>query len=144
MLIKPAQPMSDQLVGIHGISNDMVSESPVFPQVAKLISFVLENKHVVAYNADFDIALLVHLYKKYNMAVPKFSGASCCMDRYSEWRGEWNESKGGVRWQKLPNLSGLPAHDALADCISTVRIMDLMAKGLDLAALSSDEISLDF
>jgi DNA polymerase III epsilon subunit-like protein len=144
MLIKPAQPMSDQLVGIHGISNDMVSESPVFPQVAKLISFVLENKHVVAYNADFDIALLVHLYKKYNMAVPKFSGASCCMDRYSEWRGEWNESKGGVRWQKLPNLSGLPAHDALAECISTVRIMDLMAKGLDLAALSSDEISLDF
>ncbi len=144
MLIKPAQPMSDQLVGIHGISNDMVSESPVFPQVAKLISFILEGKHVVAYNADFDIALLVHLYKKYNMAVPKFSGASCCMDRYSEWKGEWNESKGSVRWQKLPNLSGMPAHDALADCISTVRIMDLMAKGLDLAALSSDEISLDF
>jgi len=144
MLIKPAQPMSDQLVGIHGISNDMVSESPVFPQVAKLISFVLENKHVVAYNADFDIALLVHLYKKYNITVPKFSGASCCMDRYSEWKGEWNESKGGVRWQKLPNLSGLPAHDALADCISTVRIMELMAKSLDLAALSSDEISLDF
>lgn len=144
MLIKPAQPMSDQLVGIHGISNDMVSESPVFPQVAKLISFILENKHVVAYNADFDIALLVHLYKKYNMAVPKFSGASCCMDRYSEWKGEWNENKGGVRWQKLPNLSGLPAHDALADCISTVRIMELMAKGLDLAALSSEEISLDF
>jgi DNA polymerase III epsilon subunit-like protein len=144
MLIKPAQPMSDQLVGIHGISNDMVSESPVFPQVAKLISFILDGKHVVAYNADFDIALLVHLYKKYNMAVPKFSGASCCMDRYSEWKGEWNESKGSVRWQKLPNLSGMPAHDALADCISTVRIMDLMAKGLDLAALSSDEISLDF
>ncbi len=144
MLIKPAQPMSDQLVGIHGISNDMVSESPVFPQVAKLISFILDGKHVVAYNADFDIALLVHLYKKYNMAVPKFSGVSCCMDRYSEWKGEWNESKGSVRWQKLPNLSGMPAHDALADCISTVRIMDLMAKGLDLAALSSDEISLDF
>jgi DNA polymerase III epsilon subunit-like protein len=144
MLIKPAQPMSDQLVGIHGISNDMVSESPVFPQVAKLISFILDGKHVVAYNADFDIALLVHLYKKYNMAVPQFSGASCCMDRYSEWKGEWNESKGSVRWQKLPNLSGMPAHDALADCISTVRIMDLMAKGLDLAALSSDEISLDF
>ncbi len=144
MLIKPAQPMSDQLVGIHGISNDMVSESPVFPQVAKLISFILDGKHVVAYNADFDIALLVHLYKKYNMVVPKFSGASCCMDRYSEWKGEWNESKGSVRWQKLPNLSGMPAHDALADCISTVRIMDLMAKGLDLATLSSDEISLDF
>jgi hypothetical protein len=66
------------------------------------------------------------------------------MDRYSEWKGEWNESKGSVRWQKLPNLSGMPAHDALADCISTVRIMDLMAKGLDLATLSSDEISLDF
>lgn len=144
LLLKPAQPMRDELVAIHGISNEMVIDSPTFPQVSKIISFILEGKHVVAYNADFDIALLVHLYKKYDIPTPKFSGASCCMDRYSEWIGEWNANKGGVRWQKLPNLSGMPAHDALSDCVSTLRVMELMASGRAMSDLNSEEISLNF
>lgn len=144
MLLKPAQPMNGEVTGIHGISNEMVFDCPTFPQVAKLISFVLEGKHVIAYNADFDIALLVHLFKKYKVDVPKFGGASCCMDKYSEWKGEWNASKEGIRWQKLPNLSGLPAHDALSDCLSTIKVMELMAVNKDLASISAEEISLDF
>jgi DNA polymerase III epsilon subunit-like protein len=144
LLIKPAQPLRDELVAIHGISNEMVYDSPTFPQVAKIISFILEGKHVVAYNADFDIALLVHLYGKYNLAAPKFSGASCCMDRYSEWIGQWNTSKAGIRWQKLPNLSGMPAHDAFSDCVSTLRVIELMAEGKNLSDLNSEEISIDF
>jgi len=144
MLIKPAQPMKQELVNIHGISNEMVSDCPTFPQVARMISFILEGKHVVAYNADFDIALLVHLFKKYDLTPPKFAGASCCMDRYSEWVGEWNSSKEGIRWQKLPNLSGLPAHDAMSDCLSTLKVMELMSKGLSLADINSEEISLNF
>jgi DNA polymerase-3 subunit epsilon len=144
MLLKPAQPMSEEVVGFHGITNEMVFECPTFPQVAKMISFILEGKHVIAYNADFDIALLVHLFKKYKIDVPKFAGASCCMDKYSEWKGEWNASKQGIRWQKLPNLSGLPAHDALSDCLSTLKVMELMAANKDLSQLSAEEISLDF
>ena len=144
MLIKPAQPMSDELINIHGISNEMVMDSPIFPQVAKLISFILEGKHVVSYNMDFDWKLLMHLFGKYQIGKPEIAGASCAMDKYSEWKGEWNESKQGIRWQKLPNLSGLPAHDALSDCVSTIRIIELMAKGIDLATLNSEEISLNF
>ncbi len=144
MLIKPAQPMRDELVDIHGISNEMVADSPIFPQVAKLISFILEGKHVISYNMEFDWKLLIHLFGKYQIGKPEIAGASCAMDKYSEWKGEWNDSKQGIRWQKLPNLSGLPAHDALSDCVSTIRIMELMAKGIDLATLNSEEISLDF
>lgn len=144
MLLKPAQPMSEEVVNIHKISNEMVFDCPTFPQVAKMIAFVLEGKHVIAFNADFDIALLVHLYKKYQLDAPKFTGASCCMDRYSEWKGEWNESKQGIRWQKLPNLSGMPAHDALSDCLSTVKVMELMAANTDLSEITAEEISLDF
>lgn len=144
MLIKPAQQMRDELVNIHGISNEMVADSPIFPQVAKLISFILGGKHVISYNMDFDWKLLIHLFGKYQIGKPEIAGASCAMDKYSEWKGEWNYSKQGIRWQKLPNLSGLPAHDALSDCVSTIRIMELMAKGIDLATLNSEEISLDF
>jgi DNA polymerase-3 subunit epsilon len=143
MLLKTANPMSDEVIGIHGITNEQIVGQPIFPQVAKMIAFVLEGKHVMAFNADFDIALLVHLFKKYQIPVPKFE-ASCVMDKYSEWKGEWNDKKAGVRWQKLPNLSGMPAHDAFSDCVSTLKVIEMMANKYDPAAVEADTINLDF
>ena len=144
MLVKPARPMSDEVIGIHGITNEQVQRQPIFPQIAKFLSFVLEGKQVVAYNADFDWKLMVHMYKKYEQEMPKTAGVSCAMDRYSEWCGEWNEKKQGWKWQKLPQLSGMPSHDAFADCISTLKVMELMAKNADKMDITADEISLDF
>jgi DNA polymerase-3 subunit epsilon len=144
MLLKPAAPMGEEVIGIHKITNEQVQHQPMFAQVAKMITFVLENKHVVCYNADFDWKLLVHMFKKYEHKLPKVSGVSCAMDRYSEWCGEWNDKKDGYRWQKLPQLSGMPAHDAYSDCVSTIKVMEMMAKNADKMDITADEISLDF
>ena len=95
MLLKPNKPMDDVVIGIHGITNEQVQNQPMFPQVAKMIAFVLENKHVVCYNSAFDVKLLWSLFKKYDLPTPKVSGISCAMEKYSEWMGEWNEKKTG-------------------------------------------------
>jgi DNA polymerase-3 subunit epsilon len=144
MLLKPNKPMGDEVIGIHGITNEQVQFQPMFPQVAKIISFVLENKHVVCYNSAFDIKLLWSLFKKYELPVPKVTGISCAMEEYSRWCGEWNTKKEDYKWQKLPNLSGMPAHDAYSDCVSTLKVMELMAKNADKMDITADEISLDF
>jgi DNA polymerase-3 subunit epsilon len=144
MLLKPNKPMSAEVIGIHGISNEQVQNQPIFPQVAKMIEFVLTNKHVVCWNADFDIALLWSLFKKYDQKLPKIAGASCAMDQYSQWVGDWNTQKDGFKWQRLPALSGLPAHDAYADCLSTLKAMEMMASNVDTQDITADEISLDF
>ncbi len=144
MLLKPNKPMSDEVIGIHGITNGQVQNQPMFHQVAKVISFVLEGKHVVCYNASFDVKLLWSLFKKYDQPLPKIAGASCAMDRYSEWCGEWSEKKQDWKWQKLPNLSGLPAHDAYSDCLSTLKVMELMAGEFRHEDVSADEIDLNF
>ena len=144
MLLKPANPRSDEVIGIHGITNEQVIDQPTFLQVAKVISFVLENKHVVCWNSDFDVKLLWSLFKKYKQPLPKISGASCAMDKYSEWAGEWSTKKDGFKWQKLPALSGMPAHDAFADCLSTIRVMELMSNRFNPSEVSAEEIDLDF
>lgn len=144
LLIKPNKPLEQKLIDIHGITNEMLIDAPVFPQIAKLLSFILEGKHVIAYNADFDLKLLWHLFKKYKIDAPKTTGASCCMDRYSEWCGDWNVKKDGFKWQSLPNLSGLPSHDAFSDCISTIRVMELMAGLHNPESAKAEEIDLDF
>lgn len=144
MLVKPNKPMNEEVIAIHKISNEQVQYQPIFPQVAKMVAFVLENKHVVCWNSDFDVKLLWSLFKKYDQKLPKIAGASCAMDRYSEWVGEWNKSKDGFKWQRLPALSGLSAHDAFADCLSTIRVLEMMAAGSKREEVEAEEIDLDF
>jgi DNA polymerase-3 subunit epsilon len=144
MLLKPSQPMNDTVIGIHKITNEQVFNQPIFLQVAKIIAFVLKDKHVISYNADFDWKLLIHMFKKYEQDMPKVAGISCCMDRYSEWCGEWNTKRDGFKWQRLPNFTGDPSHDAQVDCNNTLIAMRKMAGEFNEKSLSVDDISLDF
>ena len=144
MMLKPDRPMGAEVQEIHGITNEMVQDKPFFLQVAKVIASYLEGKHVIAYNADFDIALLMHMFDKYKEPRPQLAGASCAMDQYSAWVGEWSTKKNDVKWQKLPNLSGMASHDALSDCVSTLKVMQKMAGLFDEATENADLIELDF
>jgi len=144
MLLKPSQPMSEKVIGIHHISNEQVINQPIFPQIAKIISFILKDKHVVSFNAEFDWVLLLHMFKKYKLAKPEVAGISCCMDRYSEWCGEWSTKKNGFKWQRLPNFLGEDNHDAQVDCRNTLKAMQKMAGEFKEEELTADDISLDF
>ena len=144
MLLKPAQPMDEKVIGIHRISNEQVINQPIFPQVAKIIAFVLKDKHVVAWNAEFDVSLLWHMFKKYELAKPEVAGLSCAMDKYSEWAGEWSAKKDGFKWQKLPNFAGTDAHDAYYDCQNALLAMRKMAGCFEEEKLSAEDIDLNF
>jgi DNA polymerase-3 subunit epsilon len=144
MLLKPSQPMNDTVIGIHKISNEQVVNQPMFPQVARMISFVLKDKHVISWNMDFDWRLLVHMFAKYEIDKPKTAGLSCAMDKYSEWSGEWNSKKDGFKWQRLPNFLGEEAHDAQVDCRNTLKAMQKMAGLFNEDKLTAEDLDLDF
>ena len=144
MLLKPSQPMSDTVIDIHKIANEQVINQPLFPQVAKIITFVLKDKHVISWNMDFDWKLLIHMLKKYEIPLPKIAGASCAMDKYSEFSGEWNVKRDGFRWQKLPNFIGEESHDAYNDCRNALKAMQKMAGEFDSSTLTADDIDLNF
>lgn len=144
MLLKPSQPMVDRVIDIHKITNEQVINQPIFPQIAKMIAFVLKDKHVVAFNAEFDWVLLLHMFKKYDVPRPEIAGISCCMDRYSEWCGEWSPKKGNFKWQRLPNFTGDASHDAYNDCRNTIKVMEKMAGRFNEEQLSAEDIDLDF
>lgn len=144
MLIKPAKRMSNEVIEIHKITNEQVENQPTFPQIAKIVSFVLEGKSVICYNSGFDVKLLWSLFKKYNVPVPKVKSISCAMERYSEFKGEWDEKRDRFKWHKLPCLAAGQAHDSLTDCVSTLKLLQLIAGDFDPQAVEAEEISLDF
>ena len=62
-LVKPTKPMSDFIIGIHGITNEMVQDlgplAEVLPQVAEFF----ENSILLAHHAAFDLGFLAAAFE---------------------------------------------------------------------------------
>ena len=142
MLVNPGRPIPLVAQQIHGIDDRMVIGLPNFRVVGPMIAALIKNKHVVAYNASFDIHTLVHLFGKYDIPVPDFE-TSCAMEAYSAWCGEWMSHKGDWKWQKLPKLAFGNSHDSLVDCMSTLLLLKKMVGDFSDEPPTED-IDLDF
>lgn len=72
-LIKPYPFVFDPMnVMIHGITEKKVKNAPTFDVLWQEISYLFENKIVVAHNTSFDISVLSRTLEHYNMPLPKF------------------------------------------------------------------------
>lgn len=142
MLINPGRPIPLEAQKIHGIDDRAVIASPTFKAVGGLVAKLLHTRHVIAYNAAFDVHLLVHLFGKHGITQPDFD-TSCAMEAYSAWCGEWMSNKGDWKWQKLPKLAYGNAHDSLVDCASTLLLLKKMAGDFSDEP-AAEEIDLDF
>jgi DNA polymerase III epsilon subunit-like protein len=129
----------------HGILTEDLDSAPNFGEIAYIVEGFIYNKTVVAYNADFDFALLATEFARLHHPRPQVSSVQCAMDRYSAWNGEWSAKKNDFKWQKLPNLSGRLSHDALVDCENLHLLIQKMATGKeDESNITSDEININF
>jgi len=126
-LIKPKKPIPTNASAIHGITNDMVADAPLFADIRKQVYKLLRHQEVVIYNASFDLQWLPRLYN--------ISAVSCCMLDYAYYYGEFDEYHQSYRWQKLTQAArqigyslppDLQPHRALADCFMTRAVWHYM------------------
>lgn len=141
-LVNPNRPIPREAQKVHGISDQMVKDAPPFKVLGNIVAGVMEGKHIVAYNAGFDVHMLVTLFQRYDIEIPEFE-VSCAMEMYSAYVGDWSKAKSDYKWQKLPHLAFGKAHDALVDCESTRLLLQKMA-GDHSSDPNPDDISLDF
>ena len=141
-LVNPGRPIPLEVQKVHGIDDRMVKDCPPWSIVGRWVTNTLLEKHVVCFNAGFDVHLITTLFQRYEQPIPEFE-VSCAMEAYSAFVGEWSKSKGDYKWQKLPKLAYGKAHDSLIDCQSTLLLLKKMA-----GDFSSDpdpnDIQLDF
>ncbi|WP_462186618.1 MULTISPECIES: 3'-5' exonuclease [unclassified Frankia] len=57
-LVRPATPITGIAQRIHGISNPMVEEAPMFGDITEEVRTALENTAIVAHNAPVDLGVL--------------------------------------------------------------------------------------
>lgn len=70
MLLKPRELMSDFIIGIHGITNEMVQDAPLIKDKIREIHDFFKGSIVIAHHAPFDMGFLSIEYEKYHLPLP--------------------------------------------------------------------------
>jgi len=141
-LVNPERTIPLEAQKVHGIDERDVKSAMPWSVIGDIAAYQMAGKHVVCFNAGFDVHLMVHLFGVYGIPIPEFE-VSCAMEYYSQFVGEWSKTKKDYKWQKLPKLAFGSAHDSLVDCQSTLLLLKKMAGDFSDEPDTND-ISLDF
>lgn len=134
-LIKPKLPIPADATAIHGITNDMVKESPTWPEISPKIEAILTGQNVLIYNAVYDRKMMHKSAERHSMPKTEWKEIAkffCVMEAYAEFYGDWNDYRGSYKWQRLSTAAAsarhIPnaAHSALGDCITTWHVVKML------------------
>lgn len=69
-LLKPREPMSDFIIGIHGITNEMVADKPPFGAILDEVAAFFEGAVLMAHHAPFDMGFVAVEFEKGSRPLP--------------------------------------------------------------------------
>ncbi|MES2965243.1 MAG: 3'-5' exonuclease [Bdellovibrionota bacterium] len=135
-LLKPSKPMGAEVIAIHGITNEMVENSPrIADKIGEFHAFI-QGTVPVAHHAPFDVGFVAVEFEKAGLALP--TEPVLCSSLLA--RKLFPESE-NHRLQTLIKFFGLPqgtAHRALDDTKACLEVgLRCLAKTGDESALVS-------
>jgi DNA polymerase-3 subunit epsilon len=119
-LLKPSKPMDAEVIAIHGITNEMVENSPRIADKIGEFHHFIGDAVPVAHHAPFDLGFIAIEFEKAKLAFP--STPALCSSLLS--RKLFRESE-NHRLQTLIRFFGLPqgaAHRALDDAKACLEV----------------------
>lgn len=137
-LIKPTCEIAEGAAAVHGITMPLVADAPWFADVWAVVSTILRNRVVIAYNADFELRMIKQSLRWAGIQSETIGGITkstyCAMRMYARYWGDWNPRRWSYRWQKLADaivqqeieLDG-NMHAAVVDAEATRRLVYAMA-----------------
>lgn len=122
-LVKPTILIPEEVISIHGITNEAVTNAPSFTDIYPLIIESLRDKKLLIYNINFDISILEYCCNLHNLPILELSEESECVMRwYAQYYGEWSYYYKSYKWQPLNG-----EHNAIGDCLATLALIKEMA-----------------
>lgn len=140
-LVKPKAAIPPDATAIHGITDDMVRDAPIWPAIVWEVASLLRRRDVMIYNAAYDLKVLAYSSSVWDGSefLPFWNEVypACVMRGYAQFAGQWNSFRNDYRWHKLTDaaralgVKRMDAHSALGDCLMTLGILNAMFKGGD-------------
>lgn len=136
-LVKPARgSIPDEVINIHGITNEMVADAPLWADINDEFMRLIAGRTVVMYNAAYDSRLIMQSQLANGLEADPMTGTHivCAMHGYAQMMGEYDYKRGKPnKWFKLVDaaahvgVTNQGAHRALADCLMTLGVVKAMA-----------------
>lgn len=125
--VKPTVPINSSALRVHGISERQLARCCCRDGVHDEFRRLIEGSQLVFYNASFDKRLLTQTINKFGLRVPdELTRAECAMLEYKKY----SEGRPGSLSAAAEHLGVCPvgqAHNALDDCLTTLRVIETMA-----------------
>lgn len=112
------------LVSLHGINGLMASQAPIFTDIMESLAYLLNDRVIIAHNANFDTKFIEQAYDSENIA----AGLGDYLDTLSiAKRGPGRFSSYSLEYlcahYKIPIVD---AHTAMGDALATAKLFILM------------------
>lgn len=120
MLVNPSIPISEEAMGVHGITPKDVANKPTFQQVAQEIYDFIGNSDLAGYNSNrFDIPMLMEEFDRVGMEFSIEKRRTIDVQRIF-YKMEPRNLKAALRFYADKEMEN--AHDALADVYATIDV----------------------
>lgn len=122
-LIKPEVPMGEEVIKIHGITNEMVADAPPMREVLPRFMEFLGDAVLIAHHAPFDLGFLVYELERAGFKVP--TAPALCSSLLARRLIPESENHRLQTLVKTLNLGENNAHRALDDAESCQRLSEI-------------------
>lgn len=116
--INPLIQMEQEVINIHGLTNDFLSDKPVFSQVANDFIKFIDGAELVIHNAKFDVGFMDHEFSMLTKKVPMTYDMCTVIDTLKVSKDEFGSPKTLdylAKFYKVDKLVDRTYHGALID-----------------------------
>lgn len=118
-LLNPQVIITPDVTAIHGITNEMVAQSPKFEDIAMQLISYLDGSVLICHNADFDTAFLANEFNLIGLKMPQVIILDTL--KFARTNGNFERNRLGNIAQAL-GISSEGWHRAMADTVMTEKI----------------------
>lgn len=118
-LLNPQVFIEPDVTAIHGITNEMVAQSPKFEDIAPKLLGLLEDSVLICHNADFDTSFLINEFNLIGLKMPPVVILDTL--KFARTNGNFTKNRLGNIAQQL-GISSDGWHRAMADTVMTEKI----------------------
>lgn len=120
MMINPGIPISEEAMGVHGITPKMLANKPTFQQVSQKIYDFIGNSDLAGYNSNrFDVPMLMEEFARVGMELDVSKRRLIDVQRVF-YKMEPRTLRAALRFYCNKEIEN--AHDALADVHATIDV----------------------
>ncbi|WDE07335.1 DNA polymerase III subunit epsilon [Thalassomonas viridans] len=140
--INPLRFMEQEVIDVHGLTNEFLQDKPVFSQVANDFIEFIRGAELVIHNAKFDVGFMDHEFAMVGKNLPMTEDICTVTDTLMVSKDEFGSPKTLdylARYYKVDKLVDRTYHGALIDAQLLAFVYIEMTRKQEVFNLSADE-----